>query len=84
MFEGLHRNICSRDFRFASEHSCADGSDTQWATFHQPGVARRIEALERAVWRGPEAPAGNMWGCELLDMSPGCRKIFERILVTPA
>jgi PilZ domain len=83
LFEGLPRNISSKGFRFASEHSCADGSDSVWVTFHKPGVARPIEALGRVVWHGPEATAGNMWGCELLDMSPGCRKIFERVLATP-
>src|SRR5215467_647663 len=84
LFEGLPRNISSRGFRFASEHSCADGSDTLWVTFHKIGVARPIEALGRVVWHGPEEGEGNMWGCELLDMSPGCRKIFERVLATPA
>ena len=84
LFEGLPRNISSRGFRFVSEHSCADGSDTLWVTFHKPGIARPIEALGRLVWHGPEAAEGNMWGCELLDMSPGCRKIFERVLATPA
>jgi len=29
------------------------------------------------------AKALNIWGCELLDMSPGCRKICERVLATP-
>ena len=84
LFEGLPGNISSKGFRFASEHPCADGSESLWVTFHKPGVARPIEALGRVVWHGPEATAANMWGCELLDMSPGCRKIFERVLATPA
>jgi hypothetical protein len=84
LFEGLPRNISSKGFRFASDHRCADGFDTLWVTFHRPGVARPIEALGRVVWHGSEETAGNMWGCELLDMSPGCRKIFERVLATPA
>jgi seryl-tRNA synthetase len=84
LFAGLPRNISSKGFRFASDHACADGFDTLWVTFHQPGVARPIEALGRVVWHGPEETAGNMWGCELLDMSPGCRKIFEHVLATPA
>ncbi len=83
LFEGLPRNISAKGFRFVSDHACADGADTLWVTFHQPGVARPIEALGRVVWHGPEATAENVWGCELLDMSPGCRKIFERVLATP-
>ena len=83
LFEGLPRNISSKGFRFASEHSCADGSDTVWVTFHKPGMARPIEALGRMVWKEPEETAGTMWGYELLDMSPGCRKMFERVLATP-
>src|SRR5499426_862520 len=83
LFEGLPRNISSKGFRFVSEHSCADGSDTVWVTFHKPGMARPIEALGRMVWNEPEETAGTMWGYELLDMSPGCRKMFERVLATP-
>src|SRR2546429_434042 len=83
LFEGLPRNISSKGFRFASEHSCADGSDTLWVTFHKPGVARPIEALGRVVWHGPEATAGSMRGCGLLRLAPGCRKIFERVFATP-
>jgi PilZ domain-containing protein len=83
LFEGLPRNISSRGFRFASDHTCAPGFDALWVTFHQPGMARPIEALGRVVWHGPETE-GNMWGCELVDMSPGCRKIFDQILATPA
>ena len=83
LFEGLPRNISSKGFRFSSEHPCADGSDTVWVTFHKPGIARPIEALGRMVWHEQEATAGNVWGYELVDMSPGCRKIFERVLATP-
>ena len=84
LFEGLPRNISSKGFRFASERACADGSDTVWVTFNKPGMGRPIEALGRMVWHQPEATTGNMWGYELVDMSPGCRKIFERVLATPA
>ncbi len=83
LFEGLPRNISSKGLRFASEHSGADGSDTVWVTFHKPGVARPIEALGRMVWHEAEAAAGSLWGYELVDMSPGCRKIFERVLANP-
>ena len=54
-----------------------------WVTFHLPGVARPIEALRRVVWHGPAATARNKWGCGLLDMSLGCRKVVERVLATP-
>ncbi len=84
LFEGLPRNISAKGFRFASEHACADGSATVWVTFHNPGEARPIEALGRMVWHEPEATVGTLWGCELVDMSPGCRKLFERVLATPA
>ena len=84
LFQGLPRNISSRGVGFASEHSCNDGSGSLWVTFHQPGVARPIEALGRVAWQGPEATVGNVWGCELLDMSPGCQKIFERVLANTA
>ena len=83
LFEGLPRNISSKGFRFSSEHSGTEGTDTVWITFHKPGVARPIEALGRMIWHEPEAAAENAWGCELIDMSPGCRKIFERMLATP-
>jgi len=84
LFQGLPRNISSRGVGFASEQPFNDGSPTLWVTFHQPGVARPIEALGRVAWQGPEAPVGNVWGCELLDMSPGCREIFERALANTA
>ncbi len=84
LFQGLPRNIPSRGVGFASEHPFNDGSGSLWVTFHQPGVARPIEALRRVAWQGPEAPVGNVWGCELLDMSPGCREIFERALANTA
>lgn len=84
LFDGLPRNISSKGVRFSSERASADGSDTVWVTFHKPGVSRPIEALGRMVWHEPEATAGNVWGYELVDMSPGCRKIFERVLATPA
>ncbi len=84
LFQGLPRNISSRGVSFASEHRFNDGAGSLWVTFHQPGVARPIEALGRVAWQGPEAPVGNVWGCELLDMSPGCRDIFERALANTA
>jgi len=70
LFEGLPRNICARGVGFASEHPFNDGPENLWVTFRQPGVARPIEALGRVALQGPEATVGNVWGCELLDMSP--------------
>ena len=84
LFQGLPRNISSRGVGFASEHPFNDGPESLWVTFWQPGVARPIEALGRVAWQGPEAPVGGVWGCELLDMSPGCREIFERVLANTA
>lgn len=81
LFEGRPRNISARGVGFASEEPFNDGSGSLWVTFRQPGVARPIEALGRLAWRGPEA---TVWGCELLDMSPGCREIFERVLADTA
>ena len=84
LFQGRPRNLSSKGVGFASEHPFNDGSGSLWVTFHQPGVARPIEALGRVAWQGPEAPVGKLWGCELLDMSPGCREIFERVLANTA
>ncbi len=77
-------NMSARGFGFASEHPFNDGPESLWVTFRQPGLARPIEALGRVAWQGPEATVGNVWGCELLDMSPGCREIFERVLANTA
>jgi len=84
LFQGLPRNLSARGVGFTSEHPFNDGSGSLWVTFLQPGVVRPIEALGRVAWRGPEATVGNVWGCELLDMSPGCREIFERVLADNA
>jgi len=84
LFQGPARNISSKGVGFASKHSFNDGSGSLWVTFRQPGVARPLEALGRVAWQGPEATVGSVWGCELLDMSPGCREIFERVLADTA
>jgi len=84
LFQGLPRNISARGVGFASEHPFNDCPEGLWVTFRQPGVARPIEALGRVAWQGAEAAVGNGWGCELLDMSPGCREIFERVLANTA
>jgi hypothetical protein len=83
LFQGPPRNISARGVGFASEHPFNDGPESLWVTFRQPGVARPIEALGRVAWQRPEVTVGNVWGCELLDMSPGCREIFERVLANP-
>jgi hypothetical protein len=80
LFQGLPRNISTRGVGFVSGHPFDDGPENLWVTFRQPGVTRPIEALGRVAWQKPEATVGNVWGCELLDMSPGCREIFERVL----
>ncbi|PYN83734.1 MAG: hypothetical protein DMD96_01590 [Candidatus Rokuibacteriota bacterium] len=84
LFQGLPRNISPRGVGFASEQPIIDGPTEMWVTLHQPGVARPIEALGRVAWQGPEATMGNVGGCELLDMSPGCREILERVLADNA
>ena len=84
LFQGLPRNMSARGVGFASEHPFNEGPESLWVTFRQPGLARPIEALGRVAWQGPEATVGNVWGCELLDMSPGCREIFERVLANTA
>jgi len=85
LFQGLPRNMSARGVGFASEHPFNEGRpESLWVTFRQPGLARPIEALGRVAWQGPEATVGNVWGCELLDMSPGCREIFERVLANTA
>jgi len=84
LFQGLPRNISARGVGFASGQPFNDGPESVWVTFSQPGLARPIEALGRVAWQGPEATVGNVWGCELLDMSPGCREIFERVLANTA
>ena len=84
LFHGLPRNVSLRGVGFASDQPITDGPGDVWVTLHQPGVARPIEALGRVAWQGPEAIEGNVGGCELLDMSPGCREILESVLASTA
>jgi len=50
---------------------------------HEGRTADSGHSAHPSAARERVAKALNIWGCELLDMSPGCRKICERVLATP-
>ena len=79
LFQGSPRNVSSRGVGFASDRPIDDDSGGLWITLRQPGT-RPIEALGRVAWQAPDTMSGSVGGCELLDMSPGCREIFDRVL----
>ncbi len=81
LFQGSPRNVSARGVGFASDRLIDEDSGGLWITLRQPGT-RPIEALGRVAWQAPDAMSGIVGGCELLDMSPGCREIFERVLAT--
>ena len=84
LFRGQPRDVSHTGVGFVSEHPIDDAAGFVWVSFLLPGVDRPIEATGRVAWQGPEATWGNLGGCEMLDMSPGCREAFERVLANTA
>src|SRR2546428_739325 len=82
--EAGHREVTAQLHEAERERDVAQEGLLQGTEFLGAQLARPIEALGRVAWQGPEATVGNVWGCELLDMSPGCREIFERVLASTA
>jgi hypothetical protein len=80
LFQGPVRDISRTGMGFACEQSVDGAPELLWVTLHPDGQ-RPIEAIARLAWlRQEDANGSYAGGCELLDVSPGSRVVFEEIL----
>lgn len=84
LFRGPLRDISRTGMGFVSEELVNEAPELLWVTLHPAGVPRPIEAIARLAWLRQDDGSGRyVGGCELLDMPPGSRSLFEKVLEQP-
>ncbi len=81
LFHGPVRDLSRTGMGFACDQSVDGAPELLWVTLHPDGLERPIEAIARLAWLRQEDGNGSYaGGCELLDVSPGSRGVFEEVL----